>query len=212
MEPRNDLALTFFGLAALACLLVSLPATLAAMQLFHGDYGGFVATFVFEVGAVGSELATLAIPQWRLRLLLLTITLLILTTGGNYALGIDHFGSAPLDAGSTYAAIREAHYGWLLAIMSSAIFPALLLVFLTAFTARWRMMRQATPMVPPPVSIANTQINISTDLQPNIVAFIAAHARALPDRDMAQLAAQLGTSAETVEKALIIAEQEVTNG
>jgi hypothetical protein len=142
MQSR-DRALVFFGLAALACLLVSLPATLRAMQLFHGWYGGFVAMVVFEIGAVGSELATLAIPQWRGRLLLLTITLLLLTTGGNYALGIDHFGGAAIENGSTYATIRAAGYGWLLAMMSSAIFPALLLVFLTAFTARWRMVRSS---------------------------------------------------------------------
>lgn len=135
---KKDKALIFFGLAALACLLVSLPATLKAMQLFHGDLGGFAATFVFEIGAVGAELATLAIPQWRKRLLVLTVTLLILTTGGNYALGVDHFGTAT-DVGTTYAAIRAAGAGWLLAILSSAIFPALLFVFLTAFTARFRM-------------------------------------------------------------------------
>lgn len=109
------------------------------MELFHGNYEGIAATLVFEIGAVGAELATLAIPQWRKRLLLLTITLLLLTTGGNYALGVDTFGGAVLTGGSTYATIREAGAGWLLAIMSSAIFPALLFVFLTAFTARCRM-------------------------------------------------------------------------
>lgn len=61
-HPRNDPAIYFFGLAALACLLVSLPATLAAMQLFHGDQAG-VATLVFGIGAVGAELATLAIGE-----------------------------------------------------------------------------------------------------------------------------------------------------
>lgn len=205
MDTHKDRALVFFGLAALACLLVSLPATLAAMQLFHGNEAGVAATLVFEIGAVGAELATLAIPQWRGRLLALTITLLILTTGGNYALGIDHFGSAQMDAGSTYATIRQAGAGWLLAIMSSAIFPALLLVFLTAFTARWRMVQ--TVGIVPPTIINNTQINVGV-LPPNIVSFIAAHARALPDHDAARLAAQLGTSAETVQKALII-DQEV---
>lgn len=145
-QPISDRALWFFGLAALACLGVSFPATVAAMQLFHGNAGGLAATLVFEVGAVGAELATLAIPQWRRRLMLLTITLLILTTGGNYALGVDHFGAAA-DIGATYATIRAAGAGWLLAIMSSAIFPALLFVFLTAFTARYRMVRggYATP-------------------------------------------------------------------
>lgn len=139
-RTSRDLALWFFGIAALACLLVSLPATAKAMQLFHGSEGGIVATLVFEIGAVGAELATLAVPQWRKRLMLLTITLLVLTTGGNYALGVDHFGTAQ-DIGTTYATIRAAGAGWLLAIMSSAIFPALLFVFLTAFTARYRMVR-----------------------------------------------------------------------
>lgn len=145
---QKDIALWFFGLAALACLLVSLPATLKAMELFHGDRAGIAATFVFEIGAVGAELTSLAIPQWRKRLMLLTITLLVLTTGGNYALGVDHFGGAALESGTTYATIRAAGAGWLLAIMSSAIFPALLFVFLTAFTARFRMVRGGydTPM------------------------------------------------------------------
>lgn len=147
LSPFRDRALWFFGLAALACLLVSLPATLEAMQLFHGSYIGIAATFVFEIGAVGSELATLAIPQWRKRLLLLTMLLLVLTTGGNYALGVDHFGSAALANGTTYAAIRSAGYGGLLAIMSSAIFPALLFVFLTAFTARFRMVQCGAMLV-----------------------------------------------------------------
>lgn len=147
-RPSKDLALWFFGLSALACLSVSLPATAKAMELFHGNYEGIAATLVFEIGAVGAELATLAIPQWRKRLLLLTITLLLLTTGGNYALGVDTFGGAALAGGSTYAEIRAAGAGWLLAIMSSAIFPALLFVFLTAFTARYRMVRGGydTPM------------------------------------------------------------------
>lgn len=139
-QPVKDTALWFFGLAALACLGVSIPATAKAMQLFHGNVGGIAATLVFEIGAVGAELATLAIPQWRKRLMVLTVLLLVLTTGGNYALGVDHFGSAS-DVGGTYAAIRTAGAGWLLAIMSSAIFPALLFVFLTAFTARYRMVK-----------------------------------------------------------------------
>lgn len=201
METKKDRALIFFGLAALACLLVSLPATLRAMQLFHGDYGGFVATFVFEIGAVGAELATLAIPQWRGRLLLLTVTLLVLTTGGNYALGIDHFGSAQLDSGTTYATIRQSGAGWLLAIMSSAIFPALLLVFLTACTARWRMVAAGTVTAEPPTIINNTQINVGV-LPRTFVEFTAARAAELPGATDAEIAAELGTSPATVRKLL----------
>lgn len=198
MKTKGDRALIFFGLAALACLLVSLPATLRAMELFHGQ-AGIAATLVFEIGAVGSELATLAIPQWRGRLLLLTITLLVLTTGGNYALGIDHFGSAQMDAGSTYATIRAAGAGWLLAIMSSAIFPALLLVFLTAFTARWRMMRGAAPAIEPTI-INNTQIvNV---LPENAPAFIAAWAAQLPSASPEELAERIGIGATSIRNVL----------
>lgn len=200
-NPKTDRALIFFGLASLACLIVSLPATLAAMQLFHGDYGGFVATFVFEIGAVGSELATLAIPQWRGRLLILTVVLLILTTGGNYALGIDHFGAATMDSTSTYAAIRTAGAGWLLAIMSSAIFPALLLVFLTAFTARYRMVYAAPAPPPPPTQVTNTQINIGM-LPRTYAEFTAARAKELGSATDAEIAAALESTPATVRKLL----------
>lgn len=134
---KRDLALCFFGLGALACLGVSVPATATAMELFHGYWWGIVATAVFEIGAVGSELTTLAIPQWRKRMLALTIALLLATTGANYALGVDAFVRANLPA--TYASVNSAGYSWLLAMVASALFPALLFVFLVAFTARWRM-------------------------------------------------------------------------
>lgn len=143
---RTDPALYFFGLGALACLVVSVPATAAAMELFHGFAWGIVATVVFEIGAVGSELSTLAIPQWRKRLMCLTIALLLATTGANYALGVDAFLKATLP--TSYAEVRAAGLGWLLAVVASALFPALLFVFLTAFTARYRMLRGGydTPM------------------------------------------------------------------
>lgn len=135
---KRDPALLFFAVGALFCLIVSVPATGTAMQLFHGQWWGVLATAVFEVGAVGSELATLAIPQWRKRLLALTIILLLATTGANYALGADEFAKAALPA--TYEGIRAGGYGWLLSIVASALFPALLFVFLTATTARYRML------------------------------------------------------------------------
>lgn len=135
---KKDIALIFFAAGALACLIVSVPATATAMELFHGLWWGVLATAVFEVGAVGSELATLAIPQWRKRLLALTVFLLLATTGANYALGADAFARAALPA--TYEGIRVAGYGWLLSVVASALFPALLFVFLTATTARYRML------------------------------------------------------------------------
>jgi hypothetical protein len=140
MKPlRKDPALWFFGLVALACLSVSIPATLIAMELFHGATWDKPAVVVFEIGAVGAELATIAIPQWRRRLMFLTILLLLATSGTNYAHGADLFVQAA--APGTYEAIRGAGYGWLLAAIAAGMFPALLFVFLTAFTARWRMLR-----------------------------------------------------------------------
>jgi DNA-binding transcriptional regulator YiaG len=135
----TDPALWFFGTVALACLTVSIPATSAAMRLFHGVGWGLAAVVVFEIGAVGAELATIAIPQWRKRLMLLTIVLLLATTGTNYAHGADEFAKAALPR--TYQSIAVAGYGWLLATVAAGMFPALLFVFLTAFTARWRMLK-----------------------------------------------------------------------
>lgn len=207
-NPWGDLALYFFGLASLACLAVSLPATASAMQLFHGREEGIAATLVFEIGAVGSELATLAIPQWRGRLLALTVALLILTTGGNYALGVDTFALAQLAPTSTYALIRASGYGWLLAVVSSAIFPSLLLVFLTAFTARVRMIG-AQVVAPAQSTITNTQINIGV-LPPNVSAYIIARAAELPDTPPEELAALLGVGVRSVRSVLQLPEQEVT--
>lgn len=138
---RRDWPLWFFGVAALLSLAVSLPATSAAMQLTHGWGWWLAAVLVFEVGAVGLELMTLAVPQWRGRLLCGTVALLTLTTGANYAAGADALASATLPAGSTYAAVRAAGWGGALALGLSALFPALLFTFLLGLTARWRMLR-----------------------------------------------------------------------
>lgn len=145
---RIDPALAFFGLGALACLLVSIPATSTAMDIFHGDRWGWVATGVFEVGAVGLELMSLAIPQWRGRLLLSMLGMLAITTAFNYATGIDSYITAALKSGTTYASIRASGYGWLLTIAAAALFPAMLGGFLLGFTARSRMVaaKLHTPM------------------------------------------------------------------
>lgn len=145
---RTDPALIFFALGTLACLIVSIPATSIAMDIFHGETWGVVATGVFEIGAVGLELMSLAIPQWRGRLLLSMIGMLVITTLFNYATGGDRYVAAPLTTTTTYAAIRDAGYGWLLTVISSALFPAMLGGFLLGFTARARMVRakQHTPM------------------------------------------------------------------
>lgn len=145
---RTDPALIFFGVGALACLIVSIPATATAMDLFHGALWGMVATGVFEFGAVGLELMSLWIPQWRGRLLAAMIGMLIITTLFNYATGVDTYIAAKLTTTTTYAAIRAAGYGWLLTIAASALFPAMLGGFLLGFTARARMVRAKlhTPM------------------------------------------------------------------
>ena len=136
---HHDPALWFFGIVMLACLSVSLPATLIAMELFHGATWGKPAVVVFEIGAVGSELASIAIPQWRRRLMALTVVLLLATTGTNYAHGADLFVAAARPR--AFAAVRAAGWGWPMAVVAAGLFPALLFVFLTAFTARWRMLK-----------------------------------------------------------------------
>ena len=143
----RDPALWFFGIGVLACLVVSLPATSRAMMLLHGGTWGIIAMIVFEFGAVGSEIASLWIPQWRGRLTAATITLLLATTAMNYALGVDHVAGAALEGG-TYATLRTGGYGWLMALVGAAVFPAFLFGFLTAFTARVRMIlgKYDTPM------------------------------------------------------------------
>ena len=138
-EIRRDPAIYFFGVVAILCLIVSLPATKEAMELFHGAWWGVAAMVVFEIGAVGSELATLAIPHWKGRLTVLTILLLLVTSATNYAMGIDQFSAAKVLPGTTYAKLQEAGWGPQLAVAASAMFPTLLFVFLTAFTARVRM-------------------------------------------------------------------------
>lgn len=145
---RTDPALIFFGLGALACLIVSIPATATAMDLFHGALWGMVATGVFEFGAVGLELMSLWVPQWRGRLLAAMIGMLIITTLFNYATGVDTYIAAKLTTTTTYAAIRAAGWGWLLTIAASALFPAMLGGFLLGFTARARMVaaKLHTPM------------------------------------------------------------------
>jgi hypothetical protein len=145
---RSDPALIFFALGTLACLVVSIPATSVAMDIFHGDRWGAVATGVFEFGAVGLELMSLWIPQWRGRLLAAMVGMLVITTLFNYAMGGDRYVAAPLATTTTYAAIRGSGYGWLLTVASSALFPAMLGGFLLGFTARARMVRAKlhTPM------------------------------------------------------------------
>lgn len=139
---RAELAvLVFFGAGTLLTLGVSLPATYAALALFHdgGDGWGVAlsvfALLVFEFGAVGAKLATLAIPRWSGRLTALTIGLLLVTTGANYAHGYDLSQAAT--ATPTLAAVLRDPAGAVVATLAAAaLFPALLFVFLSAFVAR----------------------------------------------------------------------------
>ena len=133
--------LWFFGASVLLTLAVSIPATYTALSVWHNDgspYGWVLAVFalvVFEVGAVGAKLATLAIPEWRGRLTALTIGLLTVTTGANYAHGYDLSQAA--QAQPTLAGILHNPYGAVVATLATAaLFPALLFVFLSAFVSR----------------------------------------------------------------------------
>src|SRR5690242_571539 len=121
---RNDPALIFFASASGLLLAVSMPATYAVVAPFHssGDWFGIglaLATLLaFEVGAVGCKLVTLAIPKWSLRMNLLTVLLLAMTTVANYAHGFDLFATASLSP--TLASIRSAGYAPLVASVYSA--------------------------------------------------------------------------------------------
>ena len=148
---RRDPAQLFFAVCGLLTLVVSLPATFALLRPFHdtGDWPGVMlagfATAVFEIGAVGAKLITLVVPQWNKRLTALTVTLLILTTIGNWLAGVELFRVAHLPP--TLAEWREAGAGPYLAGIAAALFPSLLFVWLTALTARVKHL--ATPAQAP---------------------------------------------------------------
>lgn len=140
---RTDPAVWFFGLAAGLTLAVSIPATFALLRPFH-DAGGLIgsglavfAMLVFEIGAVGAKLITLAVPTWRGRLLILTIVLLALTTAGNYLHGAELFRAAELPP--TLAKLRTDGYGGLLSAGAAALFPTLLFIWLQALVSRIEM-------------------------------------------------------------------------
>lgn len=141
MKRAELFALVFFGAGTLLTLGVSLPATYAALALFHNDgawtgvvLSGF-ALLVYEFGAVGAKLATLAIPRWKGRLTALTLGLLVVTTGANYAHGYDLSQAA--QASPTLRALLHNPAGAVVATLAAAaLFPALLFVFLSAFVAR----------------------------------------------------------------------------
>lgn len=139
----RDIASWFFGVAALLTLIVSLPATYAVLEPFHnsGQAGTLLALFavmVFEIGAVGAKLITLAVPQWSKRLNVLTLVLLVLTTLANFAHGLDLFSRADL-APSLDAVRRSGGATWA-AIGAAALFPALLYTWLASLVARCKML------------------------------------------------------------------------
>lgn len=144
----NDLALWFFASASAILLAVSMPATFAVVAPFHssGSTFGLVLALgtllAFEVGAVGCKLVTLAIPGWAGRMNLLTALLLGLTTLANYWHGSDLFSQAAL--APSLAAIREAGYGPLVALVYAATIPILLFVFLSATVARAKQLSTAS--------------------------------------------------------------------
>lgn len=152
MRRAELYALAFFGAGTLLTLGVSLPATYAALALFHDDRGGWgwvltlFALIVFELGAVGAKLATLAIPRWRGRLTLLTVALLGVTTAANYAHGYDLSQAA--QATPTLAAVLRDPNGAVAAtVAAAALFPLLLFVFLSAFVARAEQLARGRAVV-----------------------------------------------------------------
>lgn len=140
----RDPAVQFFGIAAVLTLAISVPATWAGLAPFHATGPDDVllptaAMLVFEIGAVGAKLITLAVPQWSMRLNLLTLVLLLLTTLANYAHGLDLFLAASLPP--SLAAVRSDPTGQvLITIGAAALFPSLLYAWLTAVVARCKML------------------------------------------------------------------------
>ena len=135
---HHDTAVWFFGVAALLTLAVSIPATFALLRPFHdGWWLSLFAMIVFELGAVGAKLITLAVPKWRGRLLFLTLALLFLTTIGNYLHGAELFRAAELPP--TLDTLRAKGLDWILVTGSAALFPSLLFIWLQAFVARIEM-------------------------------------------------------------------------
>jgi hypothetical protein len=135
VKLHHDSAVVFFGTAALATLGVSIPATFALLEPFHDSWLlALFAMLVFELGAVGAKLITIAIPQWRKQLTALTVVLLLLTTIGNYLHGAELFRAAELPP--TLAQLRADGYAPVLVGGSAALFPALLFIWLFAFVAR----------------------------------------------------------------------------
>lgn len=127
----------FFAFGVLLTLVVSIPATYDALRLWHGPEFGVLALIVFEFGAVGAKLVTLALPHWSRRLTALTVALLLATTGANYAHGYDLAQVA--QAAPTLAALLAHPAGAVLATLAAAaVFPVLLYVFLAAFVAEAR--------------------------------------------------------------------------
>lgn len=135
------LALAFFAVMSVLCVSVSIPATFSVMRPFH-DFGGaagyniaVAALIVFEVGAVGSKLTSLAVPQWYGRLTALMVGLLALTTAANYTHGYDLARAATV--APTLASVLHDPAGAVLAtIAASALFPVLTFVFVSAFVHR----------------------------------------------------------------------------
>jgi Homeodomain-like domain len=224
---HHDHPALFFAICAALTLCVSIPATYALLAPFHdgGGYGGIAlavfATAVFEIGAVGAKLITVSIPAWRGRLTLLTLALLLLTSAGNYIHGAELFRAATLPP--MLATIRASDYAWLLVAGASALFPALLFVWLLAFTARVEKVthnvnplqplvdslqaqltqalteldatrRALSTQVDAPPALADTPVKQLTDKRAQARALLDAGARKV------DIAARLGVSRQTIDK------------
>ena len=211
---RFDPALQFFAIGAACCLVVSIPATNSAMIIFHGQTWGNVATGVFEFGAVGLELMSLWIPQWRKRLLVSMLLLLVVTTLFNYALGVDAYIAAKLLPGTTYAYLRANGYSDALTIATSALFPGMLGGFLLGFTARARMLRAKlnTPMAAVAFWLGVYWLSMRQDMEQHVLSIGAELAQARQELDHTRHElAQRGAVAQVItEEVITIARRELS--
>lgn len=133
-----------FFVAALFCLLVSIPATAGMTRLTHpeadGGVGYILLMLVLELMAFGSKLAQRWVPSWHSTLERIAIALLMVVAVGNVASGWDAFVGQPLTG--FWLAVRESSvYGFpigsaLVVGTLSALVPGGTYLFLTLFVKR----------------------------------------------------------------------------
>ena len=137
---KLDVLSVAFCLAAICCLLVSVPATYQMATLVHGRLLAFALVAVFELMAFGAKLGSRWVPGWSGTLDTITKTLLVVTTLANFASGWDALWGQQLTG--FWAGVRDwspagAPVGAIAAtLVLSALVPAAIYLFLSLFVRR----------------------------------------------------------------------------